>query len=1441
MQSIPLLLPDASHPRTIAPTDIAQYIRLNQCGRYLRLRLHERVHGRSFLSKEGVAAQAIPPILTRSGGTFEQIIEAQVNALGTGARASAMEVIHCRDAAISDPTYAAGEHNAVVVRLAQELAPGAVVFLFQARLRVTVGTWQIRGDVDLLRMERDAAGELHVLITDMKSSASAKVEHRLQVAFYHEMLATLFATNEVSYATLGTAILYRGPATGTSGLTPEEEVRHEEQAAQAQALFGVRDALLEVVANPDDYRAEVADLVTGSGSVTEVIVETEFADLSYHLSRTCDGCMYNAFCMKWSAEHDDLSLLPHLSDHEKNALRAHDVRTVQQLATLKAFSAPGSTDLIAAPGQEALVRRLSTTPRIGPRLDELVHRARRYRAWKHDDLRSLSFLPGKGYGSLPLSTATLHPNLVRVYIDAQYDYLNDRLYLIGALVVACADGVEAPERRRTIVQLSDGAPLRKDQEAQLLIDWISATFGALNEVAAPDAEGKRSAPIHLIFANRQSQQQLLDALARHFGAITTATPLYDFITQIAALDSPLFTFLDQEMRELKNYPLICQSLQAVARFLRFDWNSPAPYTQIFRARLFDDRGKLDEDEDGEAIWYTSRARFSSQIPLEYAYAAWDDLPPPSRLDTFAPYRQATVALLREFQARRLDAMEHIAHDFKGNGQAVKTSFDLSSIASFTGQARNFADALTEFLTLEHHAKLGAWKSARVAPPERRMLAGETLIVHYRDEDQDPELLATLQENERRRALRAAYTEAFLTANPTRKRATLSKAQREETEPLPLPAPYRLRIDCTGMDCSVAEALALTTIRPEDRLILAPRTTFDERLPLAERVPLTPTVKQLLYGQRVTLTRINGVTGLIEVELNETRGGDTKGYVFPTIAALARPFVDGERYTLDSDPNDWYGSFCAQIVDGLQGGQPNTVYSRLADPRSESVLWSSVSQKAQQRFMDGLDAFHRTGKLHAFDSNQRRFIALHGDVPTLLVQGPPGTGKSYVTAFALLARMQGALAADRNFQILLSCKTHAATNVLLEKLVAVQQQLRALQEVDPTTFAMYFDVRILDVPLYRLRPSNGAPAGVQVLEREDKALPRLQSQRWCIAGATPAAIRGILKDAGPLFGQAVCDCLVLDEASQMNLPEACMAGLPLKHDGQLIVVGDHRQMPPIIAHAWGEERRRTFQAYEAYESLFVTLLQRQPQPPLIQFAESFRLHRVMADFLREAIYRHDGIHYYSQRDTVLDSYAHEDTFVESVLRPEYPLVVVVHDEAGSQVANPFEQALLTPILSALSDPARYGLDHEGGVGVVVPHRAQRAALQEAVPQLAPRDPQTGLLLGSAIDTVERFQGGERRAIVVSATESDRDYLRTAGDFLLDPRRLNVALSRAKEKMVLVASRSVFTFFSADEEQFANVQIWKNLLRHTCTDKLWEGEQDGTRVEVWGKGVGAYELT
>ncbi len=88
----------------------------------------------------------------------------------------------------------------------------------------------------------------------------------------------------------------------------------------------------------------------------------------------------------------------------------------------------------------------------------------------------------------------------------------------------------------------------------------------------------------------------------------------------------------------------------------------------------------------------------------------------------------------------------------------------------------------------------------------------------------------------------------------------------------------------------------------------------------------------------------------------------------------------------------------------------------------------------------------------------------------------------------------------------------------------------------------------------------------------------------------------------------------------------------------------------------------------------------------------------------------------------------------------------------------------------------GLDAKHGLGVVVPHRGQKFMLREMLPDYA-----------EAIDTVERFQGSERDLIIVSATVSDREYAAAESDFLLEPRRFTVAISRPKRKVIVIASR------------------------------------------------------
>ncbi len=157
----------------------------------------------------------------------------------------------------------------------------------------------------------------------------------------------------------------------------------------------------------------------------------------------------------------------------------------------------------------------------------------------------------------------------------------------------------------------------------------------------------------------------------------------------------------------------------------------------------------------------------------------------------------------------------------------------------------------------------------------------------------------------------------------------------------------------------------------------------------------------------------------------------------------------------------------------------------------------------------------------------------------------------------------------------------------------------------------------------------------------------------------------------------------------------------------------------------------------------------------------------------------------------------------------------------------ERDLTAPLLGALFDP---GYSVRNGFRVV-PNQAMRAILQEILRRTLPgvEDPDD---VARAVDTVARIHCGERDAIIASATERDPACLQAAGKFLYDARQLTVAISRAKDKMILITSGSVFDLVSLDEETFASAQLWKDLLHRTCRVALWDGVIDRRQVAVWG---------
>jgi superfamily I DNA and/or RNA helicase len=124
-----------------------------------------------------------------------------------------------------------------------------------------------------------------------------------------------------------------------------------------------------------------------------------------------------------------------------------------------------------------------------------------------------------------------------------------------------------------------------------------------------------------------------------------------------------------------------------------------------------------------------------------------------------------------------------------------------------------------------------------------------------------------------------------------------------------------------------------------------------------------------------------------------------------------------------------------------------------------------------------------------------------------------------------------------------------------------------------------------------------------------------------------------------------------------------------------------------------------------------------------------------------------------------------------------------------------------------------------IAVITPHRAQRQLLSDALEDSV-----------DVVDTVERLQGGERKAIIVSATASDPSAIAGYESFILDLNRSNVAFSRVEERLIVVVSSSLLDHIPAELENYDNAMLWK-ALRSTCDELVAEEQlEDGVTVQV-----------
>ena len=483
----------------------------------------------------------------------------------------------------------------------------------------------------------------------------------------------------------------------------------------------------------------------------------------------------------------------------------------------------------------------------------------------------------------------------------------------------------------------------------------------------------------------------------------------------------------------------------------------------------------------------------------------------------------------------------------------------------------------------------------------------------------------------------------------------------------------------------------------------------------------------------------------------------------------------------------HGNRLAELRDVLLGVQP----ARFREPQADDLFYPSALNDSQLAAV--------------------RHVVTAQDVA--IIHGPPGTGKTTTLVQAILETIR------RERRVLVCAPSNTAVDLLTEKLA--ERGVNVIRLGNPSRVSDLLLQHTLDAGVM----AHASYAKMHAMRQTAEQHRQTASERVRHFGFEERERRLWLREEARTLRQAADDLerfmtedvlesvqvitctlvgasnrairhlgfetVFIDEAAQALEP-GCW--IPIAKGQRLVLAGDHHQLPPTVK---SEKAARE----GLRETLFEKCIQRQPNTARMLKVQ-YRMHAHIMGFSSQKFYGGQLVAHPSVRDADLAAYDprfNSPRFNDPRFAPDLPVEFIDTAGCGYQelaipesrsTANPEEAHLLLERLAQLlaqlsepgepSDPDLRPLT----IGVIAPYRAQINYLKDAIEDSAVLN---DLLLQRrlSVGTVDSFQGQERDIIAITLTRSNPQ-----GEigFLSDIRRMNVGMTRARRKLLLVGDSS-----------------------------------------------------